>query len=60
MNTQQYRSIQYLADQLGIPHHTVRWWIRAGKLEHIKIGKRVLIPQSAIDAIIEQAQKGNQ
>lgn len=59
MNTEQYRSIQYLADQLGLPHHTIRWWIRIGKLQTIKIGKRILIPQAAIDALIAEAKQGN-
>lgn len=57
-NEIQYRNVYTVAEMLGVGHHTVRQWIRQGTLEAIKIGRRVLIPQSAIDNLIAEAKKG--
>jgi excisionase family DNA binding protein len=54
-----YHSINTVAEKLGVGHQCVRYWINTGKLEAIRIGKRILVAQSALDNLISKAQKGS-
>ncbi len=36
----------------GISKHTVRAWVRDRRLEHVRLGRRILIPVAALDALV--------
>jgi excisionase family DNA binding protein len=57
MNETNSRNVYDVAAFLGVTHGTVRQWIRQGTLEAIKIGRRVLVPQSAINRLVGEAKK---
>jgi excisionase family DNA binding protein len=40
------------AARLGISRHTVRAWIRAGRLPHVRLGRRVLLQVTELDAFV--------
>ena len=46
------RSVGFTGDRLGVSPFTVRRRIAAGDLKAVRIGKRVMIPQSEIDRAI--------
>ncbi len=41
------------AKRLGVSPFTVRAWLRQRRLEHVKLGRRVLVPEKAISRFIE-------
>jgi len=47
-------TIPEASDRLGLKPATVRFWIWTRKIEHVKIGRAVRIPEQAIERIIEQ------
>ena len=48
-----YYQVEELAETLKVNYWTVLRWIRAKTLEGHKVGKRYLIPKSAVDKYIE-------
>ena len=42
------------AERLGVSPFTIRAWLRQRRLEHVKLGRRVLVPESAIRRFVEQ------
>lgn len=42
------------AEQLGLSSRTVWAWIYARKLEVVRLGRSVRVPQAAIDTLIER------
>jgi excisionase family DNA binding protein len=46
-------SIEAAAIRLGLKPVTVRQWAGARKIARVKLGRRVLIPESEIDRLIE-------
>jgi excisionase family DNA binding protein len=56
MNTDGSRNlldVKGAAERLGVSPFTVRAWLRQRRLEHVRLGRRVLIPQSAIRRFID-------
>lgn len=53
-----YHSIGTVAQKLGVGHQCVRYWINTGKLEAIRIGKRILVADSALNNLVANAKKG--
>jgi len=47
------RSIATTAERLGISPFTVRRKIKAGVLKSVRVGRRVLVPDSAIENVIK-------
>lgn len=47
-------SIAATSQQLGVSTFTTRRLIKAGELRAVRVGKRVLIPQSEIERVIAQ------
>ena len=43
------------ADRLGLSLDTVKRHIERGKLRHVRLGRRILIPTSEIDRILSEA-----
>jgi excisionase family DNA binding protein len=49
-------SVGQAAEELGISPHTVRAWVRERKIEFFRIGRRILIDEKAISALLEDAR----
>jgi excisionase family DNA binding protein len=58
--TQQYDkmalliSVEEAARRLGLKQVTIRLWVACRKMTSVKLGRRVLIPESEIDRLIKQ------
>ncbi len=46
--------VRAAAERLGVSPFTVRAWLRQRRLEHVKLGRRVLVPESAIRRFVER------
>ena len=55
MNSSELISIEDASRRLGLRPVTVRAWAAARKLARVKLGRRVLIPASEIDRLIERS-----
>ena len=42
------------AERLGLKPATVRFWVWTRRIEYVKVGRAVRIPESAIQRVIEQ------
>ena len=51
---QQLRTVQEAADQLGMAPVTIRTWMAARRIDYVKLGRSVRIPQSEISRIVEE------
>jgi excisionase family DNA binding protein len=47
-------TIEEASGRLGLKPATVRFWIWARKIEHVKVGRSVRIREDAVARIIEQ------
>jgi excisionase family DNA binding protein len=47
-------SVEEAARRLGVSRFTVRAWLRQRKLEHFKLGRRVVLSESAIANFLER------
>jgi excisionase family DNA binding protein len=47
-------SIEATAARLGVRPITIRTWAAARKIEKVKLGRRVLIPESEIERLIAE------
>ncbi len=45
--------VNHAAERLGVSPFTVRAWLRQRRLEYVKLGRRVLVPEHAIRRFIE-------
>jgi excisionase family DNA binding protein len=50
-------SIDATAERLGVSTFTVRRRIKSGALKGVRIGRRVLVPDSAIEQVIQNGCK---
>jgi excisionase family DNA binding protein len=50
----QMLSIETAAERLDVSHWTVRTWIRLGRLDAVKIGRRLLVREDAIAALLKK------
>jgi excisionase family DNA binding protein len=41
------------AERLGVSIYTVRSWLRSRRLGHIRLGRRVLVPEDELHRLIE-------
>jgi excisionase family DNA binding protein len=48
------RTIRQAADELNISVHTVRAWVLARKLGHVRLGRAIRIPYGEIQRLLEQ------
>jgi excisionase family DNA binding protein len=53
-------TIPEACQMLGIGETTLRQMIRIGQLPILKIGRRVLIPRQALEALVSDACRGSQ
>ena len=42
------------AERLSVSPFTIRAWLRQRRLEHVKLGRRVLVPERAIRRFVER------
>jgi len=47
-------NIDTIAQRLDVSPWTIRTWIRQGKLRCIKIGRRVLVPEQDVEALLRR------
>ena len=52
--TERPRTVAEAAEELGLSVHTVRAWIAARRLAHIRLGRAVRIPAAEIRRLIEK------
>jgi excisionase family DNA binding protein len=50
----QLLTVQAAADVIGLSVWTLRAWAYAGKVSSVKLGKRLLIPQSELDRLVSE------
>jgi excisionase family DNA binding protein len=48
------RTIAQAAEELGLSAHTVRSWVTARRLAHIRLGRAIRIPAAEIRRVIEE------
>jgi excisionase family DNA binding protein len=48
-------TVPEVAERLGVNHHTVRGAIHRGELPAVTIGRRVLVPKSALEGFLTKA-----
>ena len=51
------KSIDEAAGLLGISPWTVRGYIRDGKLPSVRLGRRVLLTEDALEGLVAESQK---
>lgn len=49
------RTVDEAADELGLSVHTIRAWIAARRLAHLRLGRAIRIPAAEIRRVIEQS-----
>lgn len=47
-------SVEEAARRLGVSRFTVRSWLRQRKLEHFKLGRRVVLSESSITNFLDR------
>jgi excisionase family DNA binding protein len=51
---EQPRTIAEAANELGLSAHTVRAWVSARRIAHIRLGRAIRIPAAEVRRIIEE------
>ncbi len=46
-------SVNETAERLGLARSTIRLWVRLGKIGHVKLSRRVLIPDVEIRRLVQ-------
>ena len=59
MTTEQYYSIEEVAQMLKVAYLTVYRWIRARKLKALKAGKQYRITKVELNSFLENNDKGH-
>jgi excisionase family DNA binding protein len=54
MNERGLNSIEETAARLGLRPGTIRMWVAAGRIEKVKLGRRVLIHEREIERLIAE------
>ena len=54
MKTADLLTVEEIAERLRCHPQTIRRWIWSGKLDHVKVGGLVRVPESALQKLIEQ------
>lgn len=50
-----YLTVNQCADLLHFDHQTIRRWIKEGKIEVFKVGKRMRIKRSTLDSLFSKS-----
>lgn len=50
----QLLTLQQAADRLGLKLATIRFWVWTRRIEHVKVGRSVRIPDTVVTKLIEQ------
>ena len=50
--------IKEAAGTLGISHWTLREYVRAGKVPHVRIGRRVLVEPAELERMVAEGRRG--
>ena len=45
--------IRQTGSRLGLSEHTIRHWIKNGRLEHIRLGKRIVFDPKYLEKLID-------
>lgn len=53
MDNTEYYTIKEVAEMLKVVYMTVYRWVKSGKLESYKVGKKFMIKKSDLDKFIE-------
>jgi excisionase family DNA binding protein len=56
MKASQMLTVEDAAAQLGLSSATIRAWVWRRKIEHVRLGRAVRIPQGVIDALLERGR----
>jgi excisionase family DNA binding protein len=54
-NAPTYPSVEHLAHEIGVSRHACYAAIRKGLIPHIKIGRRIILPRTAISEWLKNA-----
>jgi len=54
MKTADLLTVEEIAKHLRCHPQTIRRWIWSGKLDHVKVGGLVRVPESALQKLVEQ------
>ncbi len=57
-STDSFLTVAEVATLLKLNQQTVRNWIDAGSLPAVRVGRRVRIPRSALDQLIQEGSRG--
>jgi excisionase family DNA binding protein len=52
MNTRALNTVEQAAEKLGLAEATVRAWMAQRRIEYIKLGRAVRVPESEIERLI--------
>jgi excisionase family DNA binding protein len=52
MHTERVRTVRDVAEQFAVHPATIRRWIRAGKLDAVKVQHSVRVRQSSVDRVL--------
>lgn len=58
MHHQLALGLKEAADAVGLSHWTLRQYIREGKVQAIRLGRRVLIEPAELQRLVEQGRGG--
>jgi excisionase family DNA binding protein len=47
------KSVEDLERETGVSKYTWRAWLRQGRLEHVRLGRRVLVPAESVQRFID-------
>lgn len=50
-------TIDQAADFLGLSAWTLRYWVKAGKLPSVKLGRRVLIEKAELSRLVSENRR---
>ncbi len=53
-NTERLLTVKKLSEEREINPSTIWWWVRERHFDVIRVGRKVLIPESAFDQFIER------
>jgi excisionase family DNA binding protein len=48
------------AARLGVSHHSMRYWLRRGRLTSYKLGKGVYVPVEEIEEMLRAGRRGRE
>jgi excisionase family DNA binding protein len=57
MQMERVYTVEEAAAQFHVGHETIRRWMKTGKLKATKMGRRWLIPESSMHAVLKGSTK---